>query len=81
MRRGIACMLLVPEREDAHAGGLREAAEVRDRDARHAIDRVEPVQLERVDQEVEPVGEGLRLRCGRHSGVLSRLTLRVCFGS
>ena len=54
-RGGIAGVLLVAEREDADARGLRHAAEVRDRDAGHAVDRVEAVELERIDDEVKAV--------------------------
>jgi hypothetical protein len=45
----------VPERDDAHACGLRHAAKVGDRDTRHAIDRVDAIELERVDDEVEAI--------------------------
>ena len=54
--RRVAGVLLVPERDDADAGGLRHAAEVRDRDTGHAIDRVEAVELERIDDEMKAVG-------------------------
>ena len=64
---GIAGMLLVPEREDAHACRLRLAPQVGDRDARHAIDRVDAVELERIDDEVKTIGE-LRLRFIRRRG-------------
>ena len=52
----ITGVLLMAERNDADAGGLRHAAEVGDRDTRHAIDRSEVVELERIDDEVESVG-------------------------
>ena len=55
-RRRIAGVLLVAERDDADAGGLRHAAEVRDRNAGHAVDRGEAVELERIDDEVEAIG-------------------------
>ena len=54
---GIAGMLLVPEREDAHACRLRLAPQVGDRDARHPIDRVDVVELERIDDEMKTVRE------------------------
>ena len=54
-RRGIAGVLLVPERDDAHAFGLRHTAQIRDRDARHTVDRVDAVELERVDDEVKAI--------------------------
>ena len=63
-RGGIASILFMPEREDANPGGLRHAAEVGDRNARHAVDRGEPVELERVDDQIESVGE-LLLGLGR----------------
>ena len=56
-RGGVAGVLLVTERQHANAGGLRHAAEIRDRNAGHAIDRVQAVELERVDDEIEAVGE------------------------
>ena len=57
---GVAGILLVPEGDDAHARGLRHAAEIGDRDARHAVDRVDAVQLEGIDDEVKAVGRLLR---------------------
>ena len=54
-RGRIAGVLLVTERDDADARGLRHAAEVRDRDAGHAIDRVEAVELERIDDEMKAI--------------------------
>ena len=54
-RGRIAGVLLVAEREHADARGLRHAAEIRDRDAGHAVDRVEAVELERIDDEVKAV--------------------------
>ena len=42
-------------------GGLRQAAEVGDRNAGHAVDRVDAVELQRVDDEMEAVGQVLRL--------------------
>ena len=55
-RGGIAGVLLVAERDHAHAGGLQLAREVGDRDAGQAEDRVDAVQLERLDDELEAVG-------------------------
>ena len=82
-RRRIAGVLLVAEREDADAGGLRHAAEVRDRDAGHAVDRVEAVELERIDDEMKPVRQLLlassgtsTLRCRRHFASSSSFSLR-----
>ena len=45
----------MPEREDADTLGLGETAEVRDRDAGHAVDGVDIVELQRVDDEMETV--------------------------
>ena len=56
-RGRVAGILLVAERQHADARGLRHAAEIRDRDAGHAVDRVEAVELERVDDEVKAVGQ------------------------
>jgi hypothetical protein len=56
-RGRIAGVLLVAEREHADAGSLRHAAEIRDRNAGHAVDRGEAVELERVDDQVEAVGQ------------------------
>ncbi len=74
---GIAGILFVAERNDAKAGALRHAAQIRDRNARHIIDRLDAVELERLDDEVKAVGQfplrrirgfGLRLyRCVSHS--------------
>ena len=74
-RRGVAGILLVAEGEHAYARGLRHAAEVRDRDAGHAVDRLDAVELERIDDEVETVRQLLlsagctctnALHCRRH---------------
>ena len=56
-RRRIAGVLFVPERDDADARGLCHAAEIRDRDAGYTVDRGEAVELERIDHEVEAVGQ------------------------
>ena len=65
-RGGVAGVLLVAERDHPHARRLREAAEVGDRDAGHAVDGADAVELERVDDEVEAVGQnGLRLGLDR----------------
>ena len=63
-RGGIAGVLLVAEREHADASRLGHAAEVGDRNPRHAIDRIETVELQRIDDEVEAVGQ-FALRFGR----------------
>ena len=72
-RRRVAGVLLVAERDHAHAVGLRQAAQVGDRDAGHVVDRLDAVQLQRVDDQVEPVGQfgfgfagGLLKCCGTY---------------
>ena len=69
-RRRITGVLLVAERDDANARGLRHPAEVGDRDAGHTVDRVEAVELERIDDQMEAIrqfllcfGRGLRHCC------------------
>jgi hypothetical protein len=62
-RSGIAGVLLVAERQHAQAFGLRHAQEVGDRDAGHGIQSVDAVQLKRINDEVEAVGQ-LLLACG-----------------
>ena len=67
---GVAGVLLVAERDDAHALGLRQAREVGDRNAGQAEDRVDVVQLQRLDDEVEAVDRvfGVRAGVGRSPG-------------
>jgi len=48
-------MLLVTERDHPHALGLRIASQVGDRDAGDIVNRVDPVQLQGIDQKVETV--------------------------
>ncbi len=67
----VAGILLVAERDDPDARGLRHAAEIRDRDARHPVDRGQPVELQRIDHQVKAVGQLVlgfscinALRCG-----------------
>ena len=63
-RRRIAGVLLVTERDDADALGLRHAAEIGDRNARHAVDGVDAVELQRVDDEMKAVCQFLLVsRC------------------
>ena len=59
---GIAGILFMPERQDADTLGLRHAAEIRDRNARYAVDRVDAIELERLDDEVKAVCQLLRRR-------------------
>jgi hypothetical protein len=76
-RRGVARVLLMAERQHPHALGLRAARQVGDRDAGQAVDRVDAVQLERIDDQLEAVGTDLRIAgggdlwfCGAHLGLL-----------
>jgi hypothetical protein len=62
-RRRVSGVLFVTERDDADARGLCHAAEIRDRDAGHTVDRGEAVELQRIDDEVKAVGQ-LLLRFG-----------------
>ena len=55
-RRGVAGVLLMAERDHAHARGLRLAREVGDRDAGQTEDRVDAVELEGIDDQVKAVG-------------------------
>ena len=65
------------EREDADACSLRHAAEIRDRDAGHAVDRVEAVELERIDDEVKAVRQ-LALGFGAACFYCAGLFLTAC---
>jgi len=53
---GVAGRLLVAKAEVANAFGLRQAQEIGDRDAGHAIDRVDPIQLQSLHHQVKAVG-------------------------
>src|SRR4029077_10647166 len=81
-RGRVAGILLVAERQHANARGPRHAAEIGDRDAGHAIDGGETVELERVDEEMKTVGQ-LALGCIGGGFFFPRrcpwvLLLRVC---
>jgi len=81
-RCGIAGVLLMAEGEHADARGLRHAAEIGNGNARHAVDRLDVVELQRIDDEVKAVGLfllGARLgRCIQHgSSPWSSLSLRT----
>ena len=54
--------LLMPEAEIADAFILRQAQQIGDRDAGHAKDRVDPVQLQRLHHQVKAVGHIRRCR-------------------
>jgi len=64
------------ERDDADAFGLRHAAEIGDRDAGNGVDRLDAVELERLDDKMKAVGQlvlcctGFRLglNCGLGHG-------------
>ena len=56
---GVAGVLLVAERNHAHAFGLRHAGEVGDRDAGQTEDRVDAVELQGIDDQVKAVGHVL----------------------
>ena len=84
-RSGVAGVLLMTEGEHADARGLRHAPEVGDRNARHAIDRGQAVELERIDDEVEAVRQlplsasrTRTLRCCRHFTPSLRILLCTC---
>jgi hypothetical protein len=51
---GVAGVLLVTERDHAHAGSLQLARQIGNRDARQAEYRVDAVYLERVNDELKP---------------------------
>jgi hypothetical protein len=53
---GISRVLLMAEGEHADTRGLRHTAKVGDRNARHAIDGGDVVELQRVDHEMKAVG-------------------------
>ena len=53
----IACVLLMAEGDHAHARGLRLAAQIGDRNAGHAVDGLDAVEFQRVDDEVKPIGQ------------------------
>ena len=67
----VAGVLLVAERDDAQAFLLHPPGEIGDRNAGQAEDRVDAVELEGVDDELEAVGL-LRRRARRAAGDLGR---------
>ncbi len=60
-RRRVAGVALVPEPDVADARGLCEASQVGDRDTDDPVDGVHVVELERVDDQMDPIGESTRL--------------------
>ncbi len=65
---GIAGILLMAKGNDADAGRLRHAAKIGDRNARHIVDGLDAIQLERVDDKMKPVGQ-FTLGLSRHSSL------------
>ena len=65
-RRRVTRVLFVTERNDADTRGLRHAAEISDRNTGHAVDRLNAVQLERIDDEVKSIRQFLL--CVRRRG-------------
>jgi len=55
-RRRVAGRLLMPKAQVADAFRLRQPQQIGDRDAGHPIDRVDPVQLQRLHHQVKAVG-------------------------
>ncbi|SPC14616.1 hypothetical protein CT19431_MP100198 [Cupriavidus taiwanensis] len=55
-RRGVAGILLVAEADDTHAVGLRQTGQIGDRNAGQAVDVFDAVQLQRVDDQMKPIG-------------------------
>jgi hypothetical protein len=76
-RRGVAGELLVPEADKADAFGLRQPRQVGYRDAGHAIDGVETVELQGIDHQMKSVSNGGSTRFVRH---VKRLSMRTNFG-
>ena len=74
-RRRVAGVLLMTERNHAHAGSLRLPRKIRNWNSGQPVDGVDAVKLERVDDEVKTVGRFLRCsrRRGRSRGLLHRL--------
>src|SRR6185312_14793472 len=60
----VAGALFMTEGQDPDACGLGHAAEVGDRNARHAVNGGETIELERVDDEIESVGLLALFACG-----------------
>lgn len=57
-------MLLMAKADETHAFGLSESREVGDGNPDEAEDRIDVVQLQRVDDEMETVGQLRRLNFG-----------------
>src|SRR5262249_54557582 len=73
---GVAGVALMAEADVADARCLRETSQIGDRDSDDPVDGVDVVELERVDNQMDPIGERTRLL--RLGGVLY---LRVRQGS
>ena len=65
---GIAGVLLVTERQNAQALRLRIAAQIRDRNTGNVVDRLNAVDLQRVDEQMETVGEIVHRLSGFRAG-------------
>ena len=84
--RGMPGILFVTEGDHAHALRLQLAREVGDRDAGQAEDRIDAVELERIDDELKAVGFlrmaiGLAVAAGLQRGVGGRRRLPGFGGS
>jgi hypothetical protein len=58
----------MPERNDAETFGLCHAEQIRDRNAGHGVERLDVVELERIDDKLKAIRQSLRcigLRCVR----------------
>ena len=55
-RRRVAGVLLMPEGNHPHARCLRQAAQIGNGNARNAVDRLDAIQHQRVDDKMEAVG-------------------------
>src|SRR5882757_9834635 len=69
----VAGIALVPEADVADARSLREPGQIRDRDADDPVDGVDVVELQRIDDQVDPIGES--------SWLVGTPGLRVSHGS
>ena len=58
-RGGVACVLLVAERQHAHTLSLHHAAQIGDWNTGNVINGVQTIQLERVDHKVKAVRQVL----------------------
>src|SRR4029079_3324682 len=84
----IACILLVAERQHANALSLRHPEKIGNRDAGHGINGLDPVELYRIDDEMEAIRQllvssgcicinALHCRCGHFAPSKSSLWYRI----